>query len=139
MPKKIDNKKKFYNGTGRRKTAIARVWLYDKKGEFVINGKPAKEFFKSPDDVLEWVKPFHAIGVSHPQSKFSGTIKVYGGGTTSQVEAIRHGIARALVNYNEEFKPTLRSIGLLTRDPRKVERKKPFYRKARKKPQYSKR
>jgi small subunit ribosomal protein S9 len=137
--KKKINTKKFYSGTGRRKSSVARVWLFDEKGEFVVNGKEIKEFLVNPEALLEWVKPFHAVGVSHPQSKFSGTLKVHGGGKQSQVTAIKLGIARALVSFNEEFKPVLRSSDLLTRDPRKVERKKPFLRKARKSPQYSKR
>lgn len=139
MPRISKDKIKFFSGTGRRKTSIARVWLYDQKGEFTINGKPSKEYFTERDHVIEWVKPFHAIGVSHPQSKFSGTIKVVGGGKTGQVEAVRMGVARALIAYDPTLKSTLRTNELVTRDARKVERKKPFLAKARKKPQYSKR
>ncbi len=132
-------KKKFYAGTGRRKESVARVWLYDEKGEFTVNGKPIKEYFTSREETLEWVKPFHAIGISHPQSKFSASIKVHGGGKSGQLGAVRLGLARALVELDSENKAVLRTAGLLTRDPRQVERKKPFFRKARKKPQYSKR
>ncbi len=131
--------KKFYSGTGRRKRSVARVWLYEEKGDFVINDKPAKEYFADRDATLEWVKPFHAIGVSHPQSKFSASIKVAGGGKAGQVEAVRLGIARALIAFDINNKSVLRTSDLLTRDSREVERKKPFLTKARKRPQYSKR
>lgn len=130
--------KKFYSGTGRRKRAIARVWLYDTKGEITINGESPKDLFNAKD-TLEYIKPFHAVGISHPQAKFSATIKVEGGGKTSRIDAIRLGIARALVEYDENFRSTLRTNGLLTRDSRIKERKKPYFKKARKKPQYSKR
>lgn len=139
MPRTSKNEPKFYTGTGRRKTSVARVWLYAEKGEFTINDKPAKEYFPDRDHAVEWVKPFHAIGVSHPQSKFSGSIKVNGGGKTGQVEAVRMGVARALIAYDSTLQPILRTNDLVTRDARKVERKKPFLAKARKRPQYSKR
>ncbi len=137
--KPSNGKKKFYAGTGRRKESVARVWLYDEKGEFIVNGKPIKEYFTSREETLEWVKPFHAIGISHPQSKFSASIKVHGGGRTGQLGAVRLGLSRALVDLDSENKGVLRTADLLTRDSRKVERKKAFFRKARKKPQYSKR
>lgn len=136
-PKK--SKKQFFSGTGRRKFSIARVWLYPDKGEVIVNGMPIKEYFRGREETLEWVKPFHAVGVSHPQAKFSATIKVAGGGKTGQVLAVRHGIARALVAYDPENRAILRTSELLTRDPRTVERKKPYLKKARKAPQYSKR
>jgi len=131
--------KKFFSGTGRRKSSVARVWLFDKKGEFTVNDKPIKEYFSDAEQALEWVKPFHAIGVSHPQAKFSGSIKVAGGGISGQLDAVRLGFARALIDMDPENKPVLRSMDLLTRDSRVKERKKPFFVKARKKPQYSKR
>ena len=129
----------FFSGVGRRKRSVARVWLYDKKGEFIINDKNFKDYFLGDEETLEWVKPFHTVGVSHPQAKFSATVKVYGGGKNGQVIAVRHGFARALVNYDEANRVPLKTAGLLTRDSREVERKKPFLKKARKKPQYSKR
>ncbi len=135
MSKKLE----FFSGTGRRKRSVASVWLYDEKGEIMVNDKPVAEFFSGQEETLEWVKPFHAVGVSHPQAKFSATIKVYGGGIVGQVEAVRLGIARALINYNAEFKGILRSTGLVTRDSREKERKKPFLKGARARPQYSKR
>jgi small subunit ribosomal protein S9 len=132
-------KLEFFSGTGRRKRAVARVWLYTEKGDFTVNDKSIKDSFVSSKETLDWVKPFHAVGISHPQAKFSATIKVNGGGMSSQLEAIQMGLARALLKYDETLKPTLRSLGLLTRDSRKKERKKPYLRKARKAPQYSKR
>lgn len=131
--------KEFFAGTGRRKSAVARVWLYPEKGEITINDKNIKDVFTSNSDIIEWVRPFHSVGVSHPQAKFSATIKIIGGGTASWVEAVKLGIARALLAYDPSFKAILRANGLLTRDSREKERKKPFFRKARKKPQYSKR
>jgi len=137
MPKKIE--KKFYSGTGKRKRAVAAVWLYDKKGDITINGKPVEECFKTEKEKLVWVKPFHIVGVAHPTAKFSATVKLFGGGKTSQVEALALGISKALISYNEEFRAKLRNAGLLTRDSRVVESKKYYKRKARKKQQYSKR
>ena len=136
---KKSKKLEFFSGTGRRKRAVARVWLYTEKGEFTVNDKNMKDLFPSDKNTLDWVKPFHAVGISHPQAKFSATIKVSGGGITSQLESIQMGLARALLKYDETLKPILRASGLLTRDSRKVERKKPYLRKARKAPQYSKR
>ena len=133
------SKKKFFTGTGRRKTAVARVWLYDTKGEIEINNILISDYFKGNEDTLEWVKPFHAIGIAHPQSKYSASVKIQGGGRHAQLEAVKLGFARALINLDEGNKAVLRDNDLLTRDSRKVERKKPYFKKARKKPQYSKR
>ena len=135
----MSKKSEFFSGTGRRKRSVASVLLYDEKGEIIVNDKPVSEFFSGQEETLEWVKPFHAVGVSHPQAKFSATIKVYGGGKVGQVEAVRLGIARALINYSAEFRGILRSTGLVTRDSREKERKKPFLKGARARPQYSKR
>jgi small subunit ribosomal protein S9 len=137
--RKPKTKATFFSGTGRRKRSVARVWLYAEKGEFTINDKPAKDYFTDAEDTLEWVKPFHAVGVSHPQAKYSATIKVHGGGPKGQLEAVRLGIARALIAQDPTHKAILRSNDLVTRDSREVERKKPFLTKARKRPQYSKR
>lgn len=130
--------KTFYSGTGRRKTAIAGVWLYASKGDFLVNGKPIEDFFNH-DENPDWVKPFHTVGISHPNAHFSATIKTLGGGVSGQKDAVTLGLSRALVAYNEEFRSKLRKAGLLTRDSREVERKKYYLRKARKAPQYSKR
>lgn len=135
---KIDNKN-LITGTGRRKTAVSRLFLYDKKGDFTINGKKINEYFTSEMDQIKWLKPFHLVGVSHPESKFSGTIKVHGSGKSSQLDAIIHSISHALAKINEEWAIILRKNKMLTRDSRMVERKKPNLHKARKAHQYSKR
>ena len=132
-------KEKLITGTGRRKTAVARVFMYPEKGDFLVNDKKIDEYYTTEKDKLEWKKPFHTVGISHPGSQFSGTIKVQGSGPSAQIQAVTHGIARALAKVNEEYRVALRRAGLLTRDPRMVERKKPYLRKARKAPQYSKR
>ena len=126
-------------GTGRRKTAVARVFLYEKKGDIIINDVDSKEYFKSEKDQSKLLKPFFAIGVSHPEAKYSATVKVHGSGKAAQVEAVMHGISRALAQIDEEYRLILRKLGLLTRDSRMVERKKYYLHKARKAPQYSKR
>ena len=136
---KPKSKKTLYTGTGRRKTSVARVFLYDDKGEFVVNGMKVEEYFSSDVDKIKWEKPFHAIGVSHPEAKYSATIKVSGSGKSSQVDAVVLGISRALSKIDIEFDKILRKQGFMTRDSRMVERKKPFLHKARKRPQYSKR
>ncbi len=132
-------KVKFISGLGRRKRAVARVWLYPQKGEITINDQPAEEYFPGVNDITVWAKPFHTVGVSHPAAKFSATIKVAGGGKTGQLGAVRLGLARALLSFNPEFREKLREQDLLTRDSRETERKKYYLRKARKRPQYSKR
>jgi len=136
---KKKSKTGLFTGTGRRKTAVARVFLYDVKGSFTVNDRPISEYFPFEVAQSRWEKPFHAIGVSHPESKYSATIKVEGSGKPSQMDAIILGISKALAKIDEEFDKTLRKQGFMTRDSRMVERKKPFFRKARKKPQYSKR
>lgn len=135
MAKKSD----FMSGLGRRKRSVARVWLYNKKGEFTVNDKPIEEVYKKSYQEIVWLKPFHTIGVSHPKAKYSATIKVHGGGIVSQLEAISLGIARALYLLDSKHKEALRKAGLVTRDSREVERKKTSLKKARKAEQYSKR
>ncbi|MBU1133103.1 30S ribosomal protein S9 [Patescibacteria group bacterium] len=137
--KKKPLKKGFISGTGRRKTATASVFLWQSKGDFIVNDKPIKEYFPSEVDQLEWVRPFHSVGIAHPEAKFSASIKVAGSGKTGQLGAVMHGISRALAKISEENQIALRKDGLLTRDSRMVERKKYFLHKARKRPQYSKR
>ena len=132
-------KKGFISGTGRRKTSVAGVFLWETKGEFTVNGLPIKTYFSNEIDAIKWERPFHAIGVSHPESKFSGSIKVSGSGKSSQIDAVVLGISKALSKIDIEYDKILRKQGYLTRDPRMVERKKPFLHKARKRPQYSKR
>jgi len=136
---KTSKKTKFYSGLGRRKRSVARVWLYDKAGDITVNEKNIEEVYSTESEKIAWFKPFHTIGVSHPKSKFSASIKVNGGGTTGQIGAIQLALTRALIAFNKEYKPLLKKVGLTTRDPREVERKKTSQPKARKKVQYSKR
>lgn len=126
----------FNSGTGRRKCAIAQVRLSPGSGEIVINGKPYQQLFTIVDHRHMIEKPFL---VTDTVGKYSVEIKVTGGGPTGQAGAIKHGIARALVDLNESFKSPLRQHGLLTRDPRVKERKKYGLKRARKAPQYTKR
>ncbi|KKS15877.1 MAG: 30S ribosomal protein S9 [candidate division WWE3 bacterium GW2011_GWC1_41_7] len=132
-------KKGFIAGTGRRKTAVARVFLYQEKGAITVNDMDINEYFPSEIEKLTWTKPFHIIGVSHPDAQFSASITVKGSGRSAQLGAVVHGISRALAKVNEEYDQAVRKQGLLTRDSRMVERKKYYLRKARKAPQYSKR
>lgn len=136
-----EKKVKFYSGTGRRKTSVARVWLYEKKkkpdlGGLVVNGKPIEEYFPSKNAELKYIRPFQ---VTVTVGKFVGSIKVEGGGKFGQLDAVVHGTARALEKFNPEFRSALKKEGLLRRDPREKERKKYYLKKARKRPQYSKR
>lgn len=123
-------------GTGRRKCAIAQVRLFSGKGEIVVNDKPYQEAFSRLEHRRKIEHPFLSTDTA---GRFRVTAKVNGGGLSSQAEAIRHGIARALVKENELFKPILRKEGLLTRDARVKERKKYGLKRARKAPQYTKR
>lgn len=124
------------NTLGRRKTAVARVYLSKGKGKITVNNKEAKEVF--PIDVLQskLVQPFE---LTDTVGKYNVSVNVSGGGINGQVEAIRLGISRALVEIDAENKVALKVDGLMTRDPRMVERKKPGQPKARKKFQFSKR
>jgi small subunit ribosomal protein S9 len=126
----------YHRGTGRRKCAIAQVKLYSGSGGIVINGKPYQELFTLVDHRRMIEQPFI---VTDTMGKYSVEVKVVGGGMTGQAGAIKHGIARALVDLNESFKSPLRQNGLLTRDPRVKERKKYGLKRARKAPQYTKR
>jgi len=124
---------------GRRKTAIASIFLKKEKGKFLVNDKPINEYFDAEKDQAKWVKPFFVAGISNPELTYSATIKVSGSGGTGQVEAVALAISKALIQDLPDLRPSLRKQGLLTRDSRMVERKKPYLRKARKAPQYSKR
>jgi len=129
--------KRYYQGTGRRKTAIARVRLFPGNGEFVVNGKNITEYFGQRDLFeREVVRPLELTGNA---ASFNVLVKVRGGGVAGQVGAVRHGIARALLDVNAELRPALKKAGLLTRDPRMKERKKAGLKRARKRPQYTKR
>jgi small subunit ribosomal protein S9 len=129
----------FVSGTGRRKTAIASVFIWDEKGDIKINDKDIAEYFPTEKEQIKWTRPFHLIGVSHPKAKFTASIKVKGSGKAAQLDAVVHGLSVALSAMNPEYDEVLRKQGLLTRDSRMVERKKPYLHKARKAPQYSKR
>jgi small subunit ribosomal protein S9 len=121
---------------GRRKTAVARVLLRQGAGEWTINGRPMAEYFPRKAHQIRVEEPLHSTELD---GRFDIQIRVKGGGLTGQADAIRLGVSRALVAFDEEQRSTLRSRGLLTRDPRKVERKKPGRPKARKRFQFSKR
>lgn len=125
-----------YYGTGKRKNAIARVFLKSGDGKIVINGREVAEYFPRPTSVMIIHQPFEVVEQS---GKFDVEANVSGGGVAAQAEAVRHGISRALLNVNPELRAVLKRAGFLTRDARKKERKKPGQPGARKKFQYSKR
>jgi small subunit ribosomal protein S9 len=124
------------NKIGRRKTSIARVYVKPGKGEIKVNNRDLKEYFLSEIHQTTVKQPLTTVKV---EGQYDVTINVEGGGIKGQAEAVRLGIARALVEFNAESKPALRKDGMLTRDSRMVERKKPGRRKARRRFQFSKR
>ena len=126
----------YYYGTGRRKSAVARVFLKPGNGQFVVNGKPVDEFFGRETGRMIVRQP---LETTKNLSSFDISVNVYGGGENGQAGAVRHGIARALIEYDASLKPSLKSAGLVTRDAREVERKKVGLHKARRRKQYSKR
>lgn len=126
----------YYYGTGRRKSSVARVRLYQGQGPFVVNGKPGEEYFSRETDVLAALEPLRIVGAD---DRYQVSVVVSGGGVTGQSEAVRHGVARALLEADPALRTTLKQHGLLTRDPRAKERKKPGLKRARKAPQYTKR
>jgi small subunit ribosomal protein S9 len=130
------NKQSYFYGTGRRKTSVARVKLTAGNGAIIVDGTPFEERFPSLEHQRIITQPFIATESS---GKYNAVIKVEGGGITGQSGAIAHGISRALVQADERYKPVLRQNGLLTRDARAKERKKPGLKRARKAPQYTKR
>ena len=129
-------KQDYYQRTGRRKTAVAQVRLVVGGGAIVVNGTPYEERFPRPLHRQTIVRP---LGLTESMDKYSVVVKVAGGGVSGQSGAIAHGIARALVEADQNFKPVLRQNGLLTRDSRVKERKKAGLKRARKAPQYTKR
>ena len=129
-------KQAYFYGTGRRKTAVARVKMMPGTGAIIINGMPYEELFTRVELRRRILQPLVA---TESMGKYNVVVKVEGGGTASQSGAVSHGIARALVEVDERSKDALRKSGLLTRDSRAKERKKPGLKRARKAPQYTKR
>lgn len=130
--------KRYYQGTGRRKTSTARVWVYPEgDGDILINGRSLVEYF-GPRVLYENLvsDPLRLVNL---ESQVNVSVKVSGGGPTGQAGAIRHGLARALLHMDPDLRPALKKAGMLTRDPRVKERKKPGLKRARKAPQYTKR
>jgi len=126
-----------YNyGTGRRKTAVARVFIKPGNGGFIVNGKPVDEFFSRETGRMIVRQP---LVLTDRLSTFDILVNVDGGGESGQAGAVRHGITRALIDHDETLKPVLKKAGLVTRDAREVERKKVGLRKARRRKQFSKR
>ena len=123
-------------GTGRRKTSTARVFIKPGRGQILVNRRPLDEYFGRETARMIVRQPLAVAGLGNT---FDIKVTVKGGGGSGQAGAIRHGIARALLDYDEELRTPLRAAGFLTRDAREVERKKVGLRKARKRPQYSKR
>jgi small subunit ribosomal protein S9 len=132
----LTEQEQYYYGTGKRKTAIAKVRLYPGDGTIIVNDKPFDEIFtifELKEDILKPLRVTDTLG------RFRVVVKVEGGGVSGQADALKHGISRALLQADESLKPILRSHGLLTRDPRIKERKKYGLKRARKRRQYRKR
>lgn len=127
---------KYFEGIGRRKTSTARVRIYKGKSSSTVNDKPIEGYFPTKADITIALEPLKTVGL---EGEYYFSAKVSGGGVTGQREAVQLGLARALYGMEPELKTKLRSKGLVTRDPRMVERKKYNLRKARKKAQFSKR
>ena len=134
--KKTDKKEgRYFEAVGRRKTAIARVRIFSGKGQATVNDKPIKEYFPLARHSRTALSPINDLKLED----FRVSAKISGGGIAAQAEAVRHGIARALILVEPDFKKRLRAMGFLTRDPRMVERKKYGLKKARRAPQWAKR
>ncbi|MGB8681637.1 MAG: 30S ribosomal protein S9 [Candidatus Binatus sp.] len=129
-------KKNIIWTTGRRKSAVARVRMLPGSGTITVNERTLEDYFPRPTSRMRILEPFEA---TETVGQYDVLVSVEGGGIAAQADAVRHGISRALVNATETLRPTLRKGGMLTRDPREVERKKYGRHKARKRPQYSKR
>jgi small subunit ribosomal protein S9 len=126
----------FHYGTGRRKSAVARVFMKAGKGAITVNGKPVDQFFARETGRMIVRQP---LVITNNLESFDIMVNVMGGGESGQAGAVRHGITRALIEYDAAFKPDLKKAGLVTRDAREVERKKVGLRKARRRKQFSKR
>ena len=127
----------YYEGIGRRKQSTARVRVMSGSGKFTINERQVEEYFGRLGDMQAIIRPFEAIDLD--RSNFDVTVHVNGGGVTGQTDSVQLGLARAFVKMSEDNLSTLRKAGLLTRDPRVKERKKPGLKRARKAPTYTKR
>ncbi|HLX55086.1 MAG TPA: 30S ribosomal protein S9 [Aquella sp.] len=127
---------KYYYGTGRRKSSVARVFLAKGKGQITVNDKGYEEYFSRPTHCMVVRQP---LELTEHLSSFNIKVNVLGGGESGQAGAIKHGITRALIDFNPELKPVLSKAGMVTRDAREVERKKCGLRKARRRKQFSKR
>ena len=128
--------RQHHYGTGRRKTAVARVYIRPGKGAITVNGRPVDEFFSRETGRMVVRQP---LELTKTTASFDITVNVDGGGESGQAGAVRHGITRALIQYDAALKPALKKAGLVTRDARAVERKKVGLHKARKRHQFSKR
>lgn len=126
----------YYYGTGRRKTAVARVFMKSGSGKFIVNDKPVDEFFSRETGRMVVRQP---LDLTQHLATFDIMVNVTGGGESGQAGAVRHGITRALIEYDATLKPTLSQAGFVTRDAREVERKKVGLHKARRRKQFSKR
>jgi len=129
-------KKNIIRATGRRKTAVASIRLMPGSGAITINDRSLEDYFPRDTSRMRILEPFE---LTTTNGQYDVIASVRGGGVSAQADAVRHGISRALLSSSEELRPTLRKNGMLTRDPREVERKKYGRHKARKRPQYSKR
>jgi small subunit ribosomal protein S9 len=127
----------YYEGIGRRKESTARVRVMSGAGKFVVNNKEAAEYFTREGDMTDILRAFAAVGEA--REGYDVTVVVTGGGVTGQTDAVKMGMARALVKINAEWNSAMRKAGLLTRDARIKERKKPGLKRARKAPTYTKR
>jgi small subunit ribosomal protein S9 len=127
---------KLFYATGRRKTSVARVYLTEGRGDILVNNRSLNDYFGRETSRMIVLQPFE---VTNTSGRFDASVNVHGGGISGQAGAIRHGITRALMLANAEFRSPLKKAGYVTRDPRAVERKKYGRHKARKRPQYSKR
>ena len=126
----------YYYGTGRRKTSVARVFIKTGTGKFIVNEKPVDEFFTRETGRMVVRQP---LALTNHATTFDIMVNVIGGGESGQAGAVRHGITRALIDYDATLKPVLSKAGLVTRDAREVERKKVGFHKARRRKQFSKR
>lgn len=128
---------RYYEGIGRRKESTARVRLMNGTGKFIVNEKSVEQYFPRLGDVDKIVAPL--VDTGQDRSRYDIVVKVEGGGVTGQSDAVRLGLARALIKFNQDLRNLLRDKGYLTRDPRVKERKKPGLKRARKAPTYTKR